>query len=96
MKLKCSYEGRDIKEASELWFAVVLNPRQCARCGGLMVAEHDLQDGSGLEAAFGDLAFTARRCIQCGESIDAVVLKNRLDHLMTETLRRTGRSRAKN
>ena len=96
LRRKCSYEGRDVKEASELWSALALSPRQCARCGGLMVAEHDLHDGGELEAAFGDLALTAWHCIQCGESIDAVVLRNRLDQLMTKNLRRTGRSSAKN
>jgi ribosomal protein S27AE len=82
MKLKRSYEGRDVKEASELWFAVVFSRPRCARCGGLMVPEHDIHDGDELEAAFGDLALTARRCIQCGELIDAVVLRNRLGQLM--------------
>jgi len=40
---------------------------RCPRCGGLMVAEwcEDLSD------------YTAQRCVQCGEVIDPVILRNR-------------------
>jgi len=40
---------------------------RCSRCGGLMVAEwcEDLSD------------YTAQRCVQCGEVIDPVILRNR-------------------
>jgi hypothetical protein len=40
---------------------------RCPRCSGLMVAEwcEDLSD------------YCAQRCVQCGEVIDAVILKNR-------------------
>ncbi len=44
----------------------------CLRCGGLMVPE-----------VFPDLGFrwsevAAKRCVQCGETVDSVILKNRL------------------
>jgi len=44
------------------------NPDRCPRCSGLMVAEwcQDLSD------------YSARRCVQCGEVIDPVILQNRL------------------
>jgi hypothetical protein len=40
---------------------------RCSRCSGLMVAEwyQDLSD------------YTAQRCVQCGEIVDPVILKNR-------------------
>jgi hypothetical protein len=40
---------------------------RCPRCSGLMVAERceDLSD------------YTVRRCVQCGEVIDPVILQNR-------------------
>jgi hypothetical protein len=40
---------------------------RCPRCGGLMVAEwcEDLSD------------YTAQRCVQCGEIVDPVILRNR-------------------
>jgi hypothetical protein len=45
----------------------------CTRCGGLMVQEHctDLLDNTG------QLDFGARRCVQCGEVVDPVILYNR-------------------
>ena len=45
----------------------------CARCGGLMVGEFcmDLANGTG------ELEFLASRCVQCGEVVDPVILKNR-------------------
>ena len=45
----------------------------CARCGGLMVGEFcmDLANGTG------ELEFLASRCVQCGEVVDSVILKNR-------------------
>lgn len=38
--------------------------RTCSRCGGLMVIEQHAD-------------FPARRCVQCGEVIDPVILENR-------------------
>lgn len=45
----------------------------CTRCGGLMVGEYcmDLPNGTG------ELEFLAARCVQCGEVVDPVILKNR-------------------
>ena len=45
----------------------------CPRCHGLMVAEFsmDLLHGNG------ELEFLASRCVQCGEVVDPVILKNR-------------------
>jgi hypothetical protein len=46
---------------------------ECPRCGGLMVSERcvDVLDDTGR------LHFSAGRCIQCGEVIDPVILRNR-------------------
>ena len=45
----------------------------CARCGGLMVGEFcmDLANGTG------ELECLASRCVQCGEVVDALILKHR-------------------
>lgn len=50
------------------------DPQQCTRCGGLMVADRyiDLLDDTG------QLEFTADRCIQCGEVVDQIILRNRM------------------
>jgi hypothetical protein len=45
----------------------------CARCGGLMVNEVCID----LVNTTSELECTARRCIQCGDIIDAIILKNR-------------------
>ena len=47
---------------------------RCLRCGGLMIAEQctgSLTDPEHLD-------FLARRCVQCGEVIDPVILMNRI------------------
>ncbi len=51
-----------------------VDPAQCTRCGGLMVADRyiDLLDDTG------KLEFTADRCIQCGEVVDQIILRNRI------------------
>jgi len=45
----------------------------CARCGGLMVCEFCLD----LVRGTGQLEFLASRCVQCGEIVDPLILKNR-------------------
>ena len=54
--------------------SVGVDQSQCTRCGGLMVADRyiDLLDDTG------QLEFTANRCIQCGEVVDNIILRNRL------------------
>jgi hypothetical protein len=51
-----------------------MDPGPCTRCGGLMVADRyiDLLDDTG------QLEFTADRCIQCGEVVDQIILRNRM------------------
>ena len=55
----------------------------CSRCGGLMVNDVliDLLNTSELEG-------TVRRCIQCGDVIDAVILRNRSLHQHSMTTQR--------
>ncbi len=47
----------------------------CIRCGGLMITEHylDLRDDTG------QIGITGLRCTSCGEVIDPVILRNRLN-----------------
>ena len=45
----------------------------CSRCQGLMVIEHGLDSLSGS----GPANIPLRRCVQCGEIIDPVILQNR-------------------
>jgi hypothetical protein len=48
----------------------------CFRCGGLMVNEVCID----LVNSTSELDCTARRCIQCGDIVDAVILRNRSLH----------------
>lgn len=45
----------------------------CSRCGGLMVSDFCMD----LLNSTGELEFAAKRCVQCGEVVDAVIERNR-------------------
>ena len=45
----------------------------CSRCGGLMVSDFCMD----LLNSTGELEFAAKRCVQCGEVVDPVILRNR-------------------
>ena len=45
----------------------------CTRCGGLMVSDFCMD----LLNSTGELEFAAKRCVQCGEVVDPVILRNR-------------------
>ena len=51
----------------------------CTRCGGLLVEERCMDIGESL----GGYWFMAMRCVQCGDIIDEVILRNRYAHLAT-------------
>ena len=54
-------------EATDRSWARIYNRDRCPRCSGLMVAEwcEDLSN------------HRAQRCVQCGEVVDPVILRNR-------------------
>ncbi|MDP3597250.1 MAG: hypothetical protein Q8S75_09680, partial [Nitrospirota bacterium] len=56
-------------------FAPLSGDRTCMRCGGLLVTEYylDLQDDTG------QIGVTGLRCTSCGEVVDPVILRNRLN-----------------
>lgn len=45
----------------------------CIRCGGLMVNDSYID----LLNNVGESKFAAKRCVQCGEVVDPVILRNR-------------------
>ena len=59
-------QQQSIEAATRSW-ARIHSADRCPRCSGLMVAEwcEDLSD------------YRAQRCLQCGEVIDPVILRNR-------------------
>lgn len=66
--------GRAQSAANVVTIGARMDSAQCTRCGGLMVADRyiDLLDDTG------QLEFTADRCIQCGEVVDQIILRNRM------------------
>jgi hypothetical protein len=59
-------QQQSIEATAQSW-ARIHSEDCCSRCSGLMVAEwcQDLSD------------HTAQRCVQCGEIVDPVILRNR-------------------
>ncbi len=52
---------------------------RCIRCGGFLVDERCMDIGESL----GGYWFIAMRCVQCGDIIDEVILRNRYANLAT-------------
>ncbi|TKB74132.1 MAG: hypothetical protein E8D46_09745 [Nitrospira sp.] len=59
----------------------------CARCGGLMVADFHMD----LLFCIGETEFAAKRCVQCGEIVDPVILHNRETRQEPMTAHHAGR-----
>lgn len=54
-------------------FSAVNHRSTCSRCGGLMVSDFCMD----LLNSTGELECAAKRCVQCGEVVDAVIECNR-------------------
>ena len=69
-------EAKIAEIQSQSDFSPVLLRSICLRCGGLMVNEvsMDLMNSSS------ELECATRRCVQCGDIVDAVILRNRSLH----------------
>lgn len=62
----------DREKAADLrWKGLLLGSRPCARCGGLLTRDE------GLSVSM-DRKLPSLRCIQCGEWIDEIILRNRV------------------
>ena len=59
----------------------------CTRCGGLLVKELSID----LWRCTSELECGARRCVQCGDVIDVVILRNRRTRLILGSLPSTER-----
>ena len=60
----------------------------CLRCGGLMVNEVSLDRLNGS----GELECATKRCVQCGDILDPVILRNRRIRQEPMTVQRDGHS----
>ena len=73
MAMAVGFPAKDLNEENSIGWKQLTCSTRCSRCGGLMVIEQcfDLPDhGCHLD-------FRARRCVQCGDFIDPVILQNR-------------------
>jgi len=53
--------------------SAVQHRSMCARCGGLMVPDFCMD----VLPSIGESRIEAKRCVQCGEVVDPVILENR-------------------
>ena len=53
--------------------SAVQHESTCTRCGGLMVSDFCMD----VLGNIGEAEFAAKRCVQCGEVVDPVILRNR-------------------
>lgn len=67
------FQAGILKEANGTQWKELVSTARCLRCKGLMVVEQcfDLLNSDGR------LDFHTRRCVQCGELVDPVILRNR-------------------
>lgn len=56
------------------WLQPILESRQCPRCQGFLVGDlcYDIDDDQGQRW------FSALRCVQCGDVLDPIIMRNRL------------------
>jgi hypothetical protein len=73
MPMTVGFTAKDLNEENDTGRKQLACSTRCSRCGGLMVTEQcfDLLDESGHRD------FRSRRCVQCGDFIDPVILQNR-------------------
>ena len=78
----------ELYEKALNWQESPAGSTRCFRCTGLMVAEESFD--SMVDHSRAD--FLVRRCVQCGEVIDPVILQNRQSQLRSD-LGRTSEGR---
>jgi len=73
MATAVGFPAKDLKVENPIGLRQLASTTSCTRCGGFMVIEQcfDFRDDTG------QIDFLARRCVQCGEVIDRVILQNR-------------------
>jgi hypothetical protein len=67
--------------------SAVQHESACTRCGGLLVSDFCMD----VLGNIGEAEFAAKRCVQCGEVVDLVILRNRRLRQDSMTVRLVGR-----
>lgn len=73
MARAATFQGKDLNKKNPAAGGSLAGQARCWRCEGLMVVEQC----SDLTGDAGHPDCQARRCVQCGEIIDSVILQNR-------------------
>jgi hypothetical protein len=73
MDTAVGFPTEDLEDANAAGWMELISAERCSRCGGFMVIEQCFD----LLSDNGHLDFLAQRCVQCGELIDPVILRNR-------------------
>jgi len=71
MRGRRSQQPDGVKSAHLRWKDLFLAVKPCERCGGLLTRDEEL-------SASIDRQLPSLRCIQCGDSIDEIILRNRM------------------
>jgi hypothetical protein len=66
-------ETRTEQLGNHTTFSQAPHESTCTRCSGLMVTDFYMD----LLFCIGETEFAAQRCVQCGEIVDPVILRNR-------------------
>jgi len=66
-------ESKNEQLANHTFSSAAQHESMCIRCGGLMVQDFCLD----VLGNIGESEFAAKRCVQCGEVVDPVILRNR-------------------
>jgi hypothetical protein len=74
---------RDEQLGNHTVSSAVKHESMCTRCGGLMVQDFCLD----VLGNIGESEFAAKRCVQCGEVVDSVILRNRGSRQESMTVR---------
>jgi len=79
-------ETRAEQQGNHTVTSAITHKSACVRCGGLMVTDFSMD----LLFCIGETEFAAQRCVQCGEIVDPVILRNRrvMNEPMTTALPR--------
>ena len=79
MATAVGFPAEDLNEADATGWMELVSTEWCSRCGGLMVTEQCFD----LLSDNGHLDFLAQRCVQCGELVDPIILRNRRLRLLS-------------
>jgi hypothetical protein len=77
---RCAVASADTMGERIVKEEAVMATAHCPRCNGFLVTEWSDGAGDGLGDVFvetGIVEYAVRRCVQCGERIDPVIIRNR-------------------